>query len=543
MAPLPTAPFSRVSRRGVLKGAAAAGLVIGLRLDGARADVPSDKSLNAFVRISPDSTVTLISKHMEMGQGVFTGLATILAEEMDADWTQMRAEAAPADATRYAHFVLKGQQSTGGSLSILNSWDQMRHAGGAARAMPVAAAAAAWKVPADTITVEKGVIAHAASKRSGSFGQFAAKAALLPAPEKVPFKQPADYKLIGTHLTRLDARAKSDGTALYTVDIKLPGMLTAVVRRSPRFGGVPVSMNDTAARKVPGVVNVVMLPTGPAVVATSFWVAARGRDALQVQWDDSKAEMRSTHQIFDEYRTLADKPDKVAKTVGDVDKALSGAAKLMTSTFEFPYLAHATMEPMDCVVKLTKDSCEIWSGTQAQTTDQKAAAAVAGLQPAQVTINTQLAGGGFGRRGPYDSDFTVEAVGIAKAMGADGTPIKLVWTREDDMRGGKYREMVFHAVDAGLDAAGAVVGWRQKIVGQGSLTQGIVNTPYAFLNFVVETAIAKSPVITHPWRAVDNTHTAYVTETMIDELAHAAGLDPVKFRETLLAGKAKKLVS
>lgn len=530
------------SRRAVLQGAAATGLVIGFRLDRRGAEAATaDGQINAFVRIGADNTVTLISKHTEMGQGSFTGLATILAEELDADWAQMRAEAAPADVTRYAHFVLKGQQATGGSLSIFNSWDQLRHAGATARAMLVTAAAATWKVPAAEITVENGAISHAPTKRTTGFGVLASKAAAMPVPANVTLKDPKDYKLIGHERTRLDVQAKSTGAARFTMDVMLPGMLTAVVSHAPRFGGVPTSFDAAATLKVPGVVTVVQLPTGVAVVGTSFWAAKKGRDALKVVWDDSKAEMRSTADIFAEYRALADRPGKAVKTIGEIDKALAGAAKVVTAKFEFPYLAHAPMEPIDCVVKLTKDACEIWSGTQAQTADQKAAASITGLTTAQITINTQFAGGGFGRRGPYDSDFTREAVGIAKAMGADGTPIKLVWTREDDIRGGKYREMVFHAIEAGLDAQGGLLGWRHKIVGQSGLTSGAANTPYAMPNLLVETATAQSPVVTQPWRAVDNTHNAYAIETFIDELAAAAGQDPVAYRAVLLKDKPQEL--
>jgi len=531
-----------ISRRTALKGATMAGLVIGLRLDGRAAQAAVvDVPINAFVRITHDNTVTLLSKHTEMGQGTFTGLATILAEEMDADWAQMRAEAAPADVSRYAHFVLKGQQATGGSLSVLNSWDQLRKAGATARAMLVSAAAVRWRVPTSEITVENGVVSHAASKRTATFGALASDAAKILPPENVALKDSKTYKLIGHDRTRLDSRAKADGSARFTVDVMMPGMLTAVVSHSPRFGGTVDSFDASAAMKVPGVVNIVQLPEGVAVVAQSFWAAKKGRDALKVTWDDSKAEMRSTADIFAEYRALADRAGKSVKATGDIEKALSGAVKVVTAQFEFPYLAHAPMEPVDCVVKLTQDVCEIWSGTQAQTADQKAAASITGLPMEKIVINTQFAGGGFGRRGPYDSDFTREAVGVAKAMGSDGTPIKLMWTREDDIRGGKYREMVFHTIEAGLDANGNLLGWRHKIVGQSGLTSGAANTPYDLQNLAVETATAQSPVVTQPWRAVDNTHNAYVIETFIDELAALAGQDPVAFRAVLLKDKPQEL--
>jgi isoquinoline 1-oxidoreductase beta subunit len=533
------------TRRTLLKGAAAtaAGLIIGLKLDSRHAVGAEVTTLapNAFVRVAPDNTITLISKHTEIGQGVFTGLPTILAEEMDADWSQMRVEMAPADVTLFAHFVLRGQQATGGSLSISNSWVQLRKAGATARAMLVSAAAAQWKVPADTLTVEKGVVRHAASNRSLKYGDLAAKAAALPVPADAPLKDAKDFKLFGTHLPRLDSAAKTDGTAQFTMDVRLPGMLTALVAHAPRFGGKVQSFDDSVTRKVSGVVNVVQIPTGVAVVAKSFWAAKKGRDALKVTWDDSKAEKRSSAAIMAEYKELAATAGKSAKTTGDVPKAMAAAAKKLSATYEFPYLAHATMEPMDCVVKLTPTTCEMWSGTQNQTADQKAAEAITGIPFAQVKINTQFAGGGFGRRGPYNTDFANDAVATAKAMGADGVPIKLIWTRDDDMRGGNYRPMVFHTIEVGIDPEGAPVAWQHRIVGQSGLTSGAANTPYAIPNLNVEAHTAQSPLPTQPWRAVDNTHTAYVVETFIDEIAHASGQDPVAFRRTLLEGKARYL--
>ena len=549
------------SRRHVLKGAAALGLVIGFRLDipgrGAVASVENTVfAPNAFVRIAPDDTVTLISKHTEMGQGVYTGLATILAEELDADWARIRVETAPVDVKLYLNAAL-GMQGTGGSLSIATSWQQLRKAGATARAMLVATAAADWNVPAATLTVDKGVVHHAASGRSARFGALALKAAAVPAPADAPLKDPKDFKLIGQpHLPRLDTAAKTDGSAKFTIDVALPGMLVALVQHSPRFGGIVKSVDDKAAKAIPGVVGIVQVPTGVAVVARSFWAAKQGRDALQVAWDDSKAETRSSADMMAAYRALGTKPGVSAHSNGDTDVAIAGAAKRLNAAFEFPYLAHATMEPMDCVVSLKADSCEIWSGTQMQSGDQKHAAAVAGLKPEQVQIHTLYAGGGFGRRGPFDSDYTVEAVAIARAMGADGVPIKLIWTREDDIRGGKYRPMYYHAVEAGLDAKGELVAWRHRVVGQsimagtpfaaangidGTSVDGIVDLPYAIPNLAVELHTTESPISVNPMRSVGLTHTTFAIESFIDDLAHEAGKDPYAFRQALLAKQPKWL--
>jgi len=547
------------SRRAVLKTGAAAslGLVVGFGWSGIAREARASAigapvfAANAFVRIAPDDTVTVISKHTEMGQGVYTGVATILAEELDADWSKIRVETAPVDLALYKNAAL-GMQGTGGSLSMTVSWNELRKAGATARAMLVAAAAADWNVPAGEIAVESGVIHHAATGRSARFGQLADKAAKLPIPTEVALKNPKDFKLIGQpHLPRLDSAEKTTGAAKFTLDVTLPGMLTAIVAHAPRFGGTVKSFDDSAAKAVPGVVKVVQIPTGVAVVATGFWAAKKGRDALKVTWDDSKAELRGSPAMMATYRAASEQPGASAKTIGDTDKAIAGAAKRLTASFEFPYLAHATMEPLDCVVKLTRESCEIWSGTQMQSGDQKHVAALVGLKPEQVGINTLYAGGGFGRRGPFDSDYTLEAAAVAKAMGSDGTPVKLIWTREDDMRGGKYRPMYYHAIEAGLDDKGGLIAWRHRVVGQSimkgtifapapgtidnSSVDGLTEMPYAIPNLAVELFTTESAVTVNPMRSVGLTHTTFALESFIDELAHAAGKDPYQFRRTLLA--------
>jgi isoquinoline 1-oxidoreductase beta subunit len=507
---------------------------------------------NAFVRIGADNSVTVIAKHVELGQGAYTGIATVLAEELDADWSLVRVESAPADAKRYANLVFGTLQGTGGSSAMANSWAQLREAGGKARAMLLSAAAAAWHVPVAELTAQKSVVYHAASKRQASFGSLVAKASALAVPETVALKDPKDFKLIGQQLPRVDVAAKVDGSAQFTLDFTLPGMLVALLKRPPLFGATVSSFDATAASAIPGVVKVLQVPGGIVVVAKNFWAAKQGRDALRVQWDDTHAEKRSSAALMDEYRQLADKPALTARKQGDSAQAIGNAAHKLSASFEFPYLAHAPMEPLDAVVKLTASSCEIWAGDQFQTVDQMNAAKTAGLNPQQVSIHTLFAGGSFGRRANLSSDYIVEAVSIAKAYGADGTPIKLQWTREDDLHGGLYRPMYFHKLEAGLSDKGELTGWRHVIVGQSIMAdtmfapimikdgidstsvEGAATIAYDIPNITVELSTTKNGVPVLWWRVVGSSHTAFAVEAFIDEVAHAAGADPFTFRRKLL---------
>jgi isoquinoline 1-oxidoreductase beta subunit len=507
---------------------------------------------NAFVRIAPDSSVTIIAKHIEMGQGAYTGIATVLAEELDADWSLVRVESAPADAKRYANLAFGTMQGTGGSSAMANSWTQLREAGGKARAMLLTAAAHEWQVPVTELTVDKGVVYHAAGGHKATFGSLVGRAATLPIPDTVKLKDPKDFKLIGHHSPRVDVPAKVDGSAQFTLDVVLPGMLVALLKRPPLFGATVKSFDPAPATAVPGVVNVVQVPRGVAVIARSFWAAKQGRDALVVEWDDTHAEKRSSDALMGEYRRLADQPASSARKEGDAPAALRDAARTLSASYEFPYLAHAPMEPLDAVVKLTAASCEIWAGDQFQTVDQANAAKTAGLDPQQVSIHTLYAGGSFGRRANAGSDYIVEAVSIAKAHGADGTPIKLQWTREDDIHGGLYRPMYFHKLEAGLNAKGELTAWRQVIVGQSIMAdtimagmikdgidptsvEGAANMAYAIPNLSVSLATTKTGVPVLWWRVVGSSHTTFAVETFMDEIAHAAGEDPFTFRRKLLA--------
>ncbi|MCA3826757.1 MAG: xanthine dehydrogenase family protein molybdopterin-binding subunit, partial [Burkholderia sp.] len=381
------------SRRTFLKAAGAAAAVsltigfewAGLGRRALAANAPAAGfAPNAFLRITPDGTVTVIAKHVELGQGAYTGIATIVAEELDANWSNVRVESAPADAKRYANLAFGTMQGTGGSSAMANSWQQLREAGGKARAMLVSAAAARWKVPAGELTTANGVVTHAKSGKTAAYGTLVADASKLPVPDKVTLKQPADFKLIGHRIPRVDASAKSNGTAHFTLDTTFPGMRVALLQRPPRFGATVKSFDATAAKAVPGVVSVVQVPGGVAVVGTGFWAAKQGRDALKVDWDETNAEKRGSDEIMREYRQLADKPGTSARKDGDADAAIAGATRKISATYEFPYLAHAPMEPLDAVVKLTANGCEIWAGDQFQTVDQANAARTAGLKPEQV---------------------------------------------------------------------------------------------------------------------------------------------------------------
>ncbi|OMG71976.1 xanthine dehydrogenase family protein molybdopterin-binding subunit [Burkholderia ubonensis] len=552
----------RPARRTFLKAAGAAAAVsltvgfewFGMGRRALAATAPAAEfAPNAFLRITPDGLVTVVAKHVEMGQGAYTGIATIVAEELDADWSSVRVESAPADAKRYANLAFGTMQGTGGSSAMANSWQQLREAGGKARAMLVSAAAARWNVPAGELTTQDGFVIHAKTGKQASYGTLVAQAAKLPVPANVTLKQPAEFRLIGHRIPRIDAAPKSNGTAQFTLDVAFPGMLVALLQRPPRFGATVKSFDASGAKAVPGVVSVVQVPRGVAVVATGFWAAKQGRDALKVEWDDTHAEKRGSDAILREYRQLANQPGAPARTDGDAGAAIAGAARKLSATYEFPYLAHAPMEPLDAVVRLTPGGCEIWAGDQFQTVDQANAAQVAGLKPEQVKIHTLYAGGSFGRRANAWSDYVVEAVSIAKALGANGKPVKLQWTREDDITGGLYRPMYVHKLDAGLTADGKLVGWRHRIVGQSILAgtpfeavmvkngidatsvEGAANLPYAVPNVSVELTTTKAGVPVLWWRVVGSSHTAYAVEAFIDEAAHAAGKDPYAFRRDLLA--------
>ncbi len=546
------------ARRDFIKAGAAlgAGLTLGFHLNSARAaklslPTPAGEAFapNAFIRITPDGAVTVLVKHLEMGQGVNTGLPALVAEELEVPWKDIRVESAPADHTLYNNLLWGPMQGTGGSTAMANSYAQLRKAGATAREMLKEAAAQSWKVDRAGLKAEAGFVIDPASGRRLSYGQLAQAAALLEVPDQVELKAAKDFKVIGKGFKRTDTQAKSDGSALFGLDLYLDGMLTAVVARPARFGDKLKSFNTDKALAVPGVKAVFATPAGVAVVATDTWSAIKGREALTLEWEPGPGAGLSTESIFASYRDLAKKPGAVARDDGDATKALAGAAKKIGAEFEVPYLAHAPMEPLNCVAHVKEDGCDIWTGDQFQTGDQRNAAQVLGIAPEKVRIHTMFAGGSFGRRANTQSDYIVEGVAIAKRM---GVPVKTMWTREDDIHGGFYRPCYLHTLEAGLDDKGHPVAWKHRIVGQsivagtsfegGMVKNGVDHTsvegasslPYAIANLHVDLHSPKLPVPVLWWRSVGSTHTAFATEVFLDELAHAAGADPVEFRRKLL---------
>ena len=543
------------SRRQFLKTGALAvqGLVIGFYLPerrpafaGSPTEDRSGFAPNAFLRVGSDNTVTIVSKHIEVGQGVYTGLATLAAEELDADWSRVSVEAAPPDDDLYKNLRF-GTQQTCCSVSIMNSFEQYRQAGATARAMLVIAAARRWQVPAEEISVERGVVKHLRSSQTASFGDLAALAATIPPPAHVSLKDPKDFKLIGAdHLPRVDSRAKSNGTAMFPIDVSLPSMVMASVERPRRIGATVKNFDAAAARSVPGVIDVVPVSGGVAVVAKSFPAALNGRKALKIEWNESKCEARGTPELLSEYRTLLDQPGPVARRDGDVEAALAGAARTLTATYEFPYLAHVPVEPHSAVARLSADGCDIWTYDAAPTSLQGRAAAITGLRREQINVHTLYGGGSFGGGGG-GADPAVE---VAHAI-AGRFPVKLIETREDTTRTDQFRPMYLHKLTAGLDANGNLIAWHHRIVGQSIfmgrpgpwVTNGIditsvggaANVPYDIPNILVELHSPKSGIPVAAWRSVGDSHCAFAVETFLDDVAHAAGVDAYELRRRLLA--------
>jgi isoquinoline 1-oxidoreductase beta subunit len=548
----------QVNRRDFLRTSAAAGggLLISLYLPklahAKQSTAATTFAPNAFIRIGTDDTITVIINKSEMGQGPYTSLPMLAAEELEADWSKVRYEPAPVDPV-YNHPVF-GIQMTGGSTSTASEWDRMRKAGATGRVMLIQAAAQQWNVAPESLHAEKSFVIHGASGRRASFGSLAEAAAKLQPPKDVPLKDPKDYKIIGKSTRRLDTPAKVNGTAQFGIDVQIPGMLIAAVARAPVFGGKVVSFNADQARAVPGVKHVVQIPSGVAVVATGFWPAKLGRDKLEIKWDDGANANLSTTAMRQEFAKTVQSPGLVAKKVGDPAKALAGAAKTITAEFEVPYLAHATMEPLNCVVDLKADSCEIWTGTQFQTGDRAAAAMIAGLKPEQVNVHTTFLGGGFGRRANPANDFVAEAVHVAKAV---KTPVKVVWTREDDMHGGYYRPMWYDKMVGAVDAAGNPIAWTHTIMGQsiiagtpfegflvkdgidGTSVEGAADLLYGIPNLQVDLHTPKMSIPVLWWRSVGHSHNGFAVEAFFDELAHAGGKDPVELRRKLLANQPR----
>ncbi|WP_166265575.1 xanthine dehydrogenase family protein molybdopterin-binding subunit [Marinobacter caseinilyticus] len=554
-----------LSRRRFLQGTAAMtmGLVIGMHLpSSAKAQsgaavvmtdtVEGGFTPNAFIRIAPDNTVTVIVKHIEFGQGPATGLSTLVAEELDADWGQMRAEMAPANKKKYAN-TLFGLQGTGGSTAMANSYEQMRKAGAAARVMLVQAAADKWGVSAEDISVAKGVISHGASNRSASFGDLAADAAALEVPAEPTLKNPDQFTLIGTDVPKLDSRDKTTGKQLFTLDLYPDNLVTATTLHPPQFGATVKAVDSKKARAIKGVIDVKAVPSGVAVYAENTFAALKGRQALSVTWDDRNAETRSSAQMQADYSKAVQGEGAVARSEGDAKKGLGDADTVLEAEYFFPYLAHAPMETLDAVVQHKEGKVTVWMGSQIQTMDVGALAGVFGVEPGAITLNTLYAGGSFGRRAQPGGEFAAEAGEVAKALGSD-RPVKLMWTRENDIQGGRYRPLAVHRIRGGLDKNGDIVAWDQQIAVQsflkgtafeGMIQEGIDGTavegsrdlPYAIPNLRVGQHLMDNGVTTLWWRSVGHTHNGYATETFLDELLEKAGKDPVEGRLALLGDK------
>ncbi len=550
--------LTRFSRRDFLKAGTllGGGLVIGFVVPGAKrfaqAATPAAAAgklpqPNAFLRIAPDDSVTVQIAHSEMGQGIWTTLPMLIAEELDADWSRMKVEHAPA-APAYAHTMF-GMQMTGGSSSTWSEFERYRQAGAMARALLVQAAAQRFGVkPADCRT-ENGVVICGAQR--ARYGELAEAAAALPAPTKVVLKDAKDWKLIGKATKRLDSPEKITGRAAFGIDIQFPGLLTAVVARPPVFGASVKSFDASKARAVAGVRDVVQVPSGVAVVADHFWAAKLGRDALVIDWNLGPNAALDTAALEQEFSRLADTRGMTAAKAGNAASAMKKATKTLAADYHVPYLAHAPMEPLNCAVKIEADRCEIWTGTQFQTMDQMVAAQITGLKPEQVQIHTTFLGGGFGRRATPTSDFVSEAVQVAKAA---GKPVKTVWTREDDVRGGYYRPAYLHRIRVGVGKDGLPTAWQHSVVGQSIVAgtpmepmmvkdgidatsvEGVSDSPYMkeIPAHRVELHSPRTGIPVLWWRSVGHSHTAFAMEGMIDELAVAAGEDPVAFRRRLL---------
>ena len=549
-------PAIGVSRRAFLKaGVAGGGFVLGFGLPAFLGDAAAATSgsfePNAFIRIGSDGSVTLTMPQVEMGQGTYTSMSMLIAEELEVALSQVRLEHAPPDIKRYGNPLLAGDQITGGSTSIRAFWEPMRQAGAAARVMLISAAAKRWQVDPSACRAERGEVVHTASGRRIKYGALAADAARMPVPEKVALKRPEEFKLIGTPAKRLDTPAKVNGKAVYGIDVRPPGLKIATLAQSPVFGGRLKSVDETAARSVKGVRQVVRLDDAVAVVADHMGAAKKGLAALVIEWDNGPNAALGTEDIVRalEQGTLG--VGAVAQNVGDIDKAIAGATTKIDAIYQVPFLAHAAMEPMNCTVHVRKDGCEVWVGTQVVARAQATAAKTTGLPLDKVVVHNHLIGGGFGRR--LEIDGVARAVQIA--MQVDG-PVKVIWSREEDLQHDMYRPYFVDRMSAGLDEGGMPVAWSHRFAGSSILarflpqafnngldpdtTDGAINLPYALPNAHVEYLRMEPPGIpTAFWRSVGPSHNVFVVESFIDELAAAAKKDPVDYRLALLAGSPR----
>lgn len=555
-----------VSRRDFLKAGATvgAGLTVAFYLPSRlleTLEAPSGSASfapNGWVHIGTDGIVTVTVDKSEMGQGVNTALPMLVAEELEVDLSAVRVGPTPENPAAWSR-----RMGTGGSTSVRSSYDTLRKAGAAAREMLIAAAAQQWGVEPSTCRAAQGAVIHTATGRKLAYAQLVERAATLPVPDDPPLKDPKDFRLLGKRIPRLDTPAKVNGTAQFGIDVRLPGMLYASIERSAVFGGTVKRVDDSRARAVPGVKRVVTLAWSPeeralaraqhgvAVVADHYWQALTGRRALAIEWDEGPNASLDSAKIRARLAELAERPGVTARTEGDAAAAMKGAAKTIEAVYEVPYLAHATMEPMNCTAHVRPDGCDVWAPTQGQSSAQRVAAEVAGLPVDKVRIHTTYLGGGFGRRS--ETDFVAEAVRLSKEVGA---PVQVIWTREDDVRFDFYRPTTYNRFGAAFDERGTPVAWTHRIVGpsisvskgrpprngiDGSLVEGAANVPYGIPNILVEQTIADLPIPLGYWRSVGNSHNAFVTECFFDEIAHAAGKDPYELRRALLQDQPRHL--
>jgi isoquinoline 1-oxidoreductase beta subunit len=550
-----------LSRRSLLLAGAAAGggLLLSLSLPfagDAEAAGAGGFALNAFIRIAADGSVTLTMPYVEMGQGTYTAIPMLIAEELEVDLKQVRLEHAPPNEKLYGNPLLAGVQATGNSNAIRAAWQPLHEAGAIARTMLVAAAAKRWKVDSSSCHAERGEVVHQLTARRIKYGALAGDAAGMPVPEKVTLKRPEEFKLIGTPAKRLDTPAKVNGTAVYGIDVRPPGVKIATLAQSPVFGGRLKSMDDAAAKAVKGVRQVVRLDDAVAVVADHMGAAKKGLAALVIEWDDGSHAKLNTKEIAGALEKATLNSGAVAQNIGDVDAAMASAVTKVEATYQVPFLAHATMEPMNCTVHVRKDGCEVWVGSQVVARAQAAAATTAGLPLDKVVVHNHLLGGGFGRR--LEIDGVVRAVQIAMQV---DSPVKVVWTREEDLQHDMYRPYWFDRISGGLDEAGMPVAWNHRFAGSSvaarwappffsngldpDSTEGAIDLAYAVPNLHVEYLRVEPPGIpTGFWRSVGPSHNVFVTESFIDELAAAAKQDPVAYRRALLdkAPRAKAVL-
>jgi isoquinoline 1-oxidoreductase subunit beta len=547
--PDPSPSASGLSRRRFLQAGVAAGggllLSVSLPFAGGDTEAADTFAPNAFIRIGGDGEIVLTMPYVEMGQGTYTAIPMLIAEELEVDLKQVRLEHAPPNEKLYANPLL-GVQATGNSNAIRGAWQPLRQAGATARTMLVSAAAKRWNVDPASCHAQSGEVLHAATGRRIKYGELAADAARMPIPDRVTLKRREDFKLIGTPAKRLDTPAKVNGSAIYAIDVRLPGMKVATLAQSPVFGGRLKSVDDTAAKAVKGVRQIVRLDDAVAVVADHMGAAKKGLAVLKIEWDDGPHAKLATEEIARELEQATLGSGAVAQNISDADKAMASAATKVEATYQVPFLAHATMEPMNCTVHFRKDECEIWIGSQAMARVRAMAAKAAGLPPEKVVVHNHLIGGGFGRR--LEADGAVRAVEIAKHV--DG-PVKVVWTREEDIQHDMYRPYWFDRIAAGLDDKGRPVAWKNRFAGSSVIarwlppafkngldpdsTEGAIDLVYDLPNFHVEYVRVEPPGIpTAFWRSVGPSHNVFVTESFMDELAAAAKQDPVAYRRALL---------